>query len=505
MDLKEGAESLVEEVKYLLRESDAYAYLPERVGNMVADEVVRETDELGLGVSAGRIAQAVTNTVTAEWLQVQLESSLDELAPYMLGETDDFEVRLQIHEIASRGADEAKDLLEEARAYDILYEYVLETAIADRLDVVGLTPSGVEVMEQEVLQVIRASVSPSWAQEQVEWLVNESADWISGASSEMSVVIDLRENKRAARTALIDLARSKAEEYLNDCPESLVALAEVLTTSGLRGCHALSDASRAEIGKAVSVLIEHLDQEIESHVLSSVPDSVHITHQDILWEADDVSEGHFASIVKEVRSIALRAQSFTEADLKEQLETLGGRSAVDIHAEIRSALSGGLIWTEQDLLSLIESEFGQQGLQEFQQARTWISRFQSFRWLAWLPVIFLLTSIGLLGGRNWPSRVSWAAACLTGVTELVFVAFRVLRSMWNGQIEDVRASALGQIDSASPFALSEELIIDKGFEIVADAGNVFIDGLVRQSLVGFAIGLALLAGVVGWRYWRTTQ
>ena len=319
VELRESGETLVEEVKYLLREADAYVSLSETIGEMVAEEVAGATEELELGVTSERIAQAVMTAVTADWLQAQIESSLDEIAPYMRGETDSFEVRLEIREIARRVSAEAKDLLQEAGAYDILYEDVLEPAIADSL-----------------------------------------------------------------------------------------------------------------------------------------------------------------------------------------FETLGGQSAIDIMERVRSALSGDLVWTEQYLLSLIESETGDEGLQGFQQARTWISSFQSLRWLAWITVVVLLISIGLLGGRNWPGRVSWAAAYMVGIAALLFAAFRALRSMWNSRIEDARVDALGQIDPSSHFPLSQELIIDKGFEVVADAGSVFIDGLARQPLIGLAIGLALLAGVVGWRYWRTS-
>ena len=285
---------------------------------MLVEEVAEATEELDLGVSPDRIEQAVMNAVTADWLQAQVESSLDELTPYILGETGAFDMHLEISEIARRGSDKAKVLLQEAGAYDILYEKVLEPAIADSL-----------------------------------------------------------------------------------------------------------------------------------------------------------------------------------------FEALGGQSTVDILEQVRSALSGDVVWTEQDLLSLVESEFGQEGLQGLQQARNWTPRVQSLRSLAWIPVIVLLVSIGLLGGRSWPGRVSWAAAYLVGVTAILFVAFQVLSSTWNRQIEDARIDALGQIDPDSHFARSRDLITDKGFEIVADAGNVFIDGLARQSLIGFVIGLALIAGVPGWRYWRT--
>ena len=317
VDLNESADTLFEEVKYLLRKSDTYTLLSERIGEMLVEEVAGAVDELELGVSSDRIEQAVMNTVTADWLQDQVESGLDDLAQYMLGETDFFEMRLEMSEIARRGSDDARVILQEAGAYDILYENVLEPAIADSL-----------------------------------------------------------------------------------------------------------------------------------------------------------------------------------------FEALGGQSTVDILEQVRRALSGDVVWTEQELLSLVESELGQEGFQGLQQARTWTPRLQSLRWLAWIPVIILLVSVGLLGGRTWPSRVSWAAAYLIGVTALLFVAFQVLSSSWNSRIEDARVEVLGRTDPSSHFALSQDLITNKGFEIVADAGNVFIDGLARQSLIGFAIGLALIAGVVGWRYWR---
>ena len=318
VDLRESTETLVKESKYLLREADAYALLSKKIGELVADEVAGAAEELDLGVSPERIEQAVMNAASPDWLQVQIESSLDDLAQYMLGETDTFDMRLEMSEIARRGSDDARVFLQEAGAFDILYENVLEPAIADSL-----------------------------------------------------------------------------------------------------------------------------------------------------------------------------------------FEALDGQSTVDILEQVRRALSGDVVWTEQDLLSLVESELGHEGPQGLQQARTWILRLQSLRWLAWIPVIVLLVSIGMLGGRTWPGRVSWAAAYLTVVTALLFVVFQPLRSGWNSGIEDARVEAFGQIDPDSQFPSSQELIIDKGFEIIADAGSVFIDGLARQSMIGFSVGLALIAGVIGWRYLRT--
>ena len=409
-----------------------------------------------------------------------MESSLDELAPYLLGETDAFEVSLNVGELAERGASEAKDLLREAGAYDTLYEDVLETAIADRLDVDLLTPSGVEVVREELLGVIKVAAPEAWIREHVERLVDEGADWISGTSQEMSVVIDLRENKVAAHSALLDLTRRKVEEYLTDCPENLVALADVLIRARLQECRALSGATGPEIDEAVSLLKKHLDPEIETHVLANIPDSIHITDQDILWGDDDISEGRFAAILEDVREITLRAQSFTEADLREELERISGPWTVDALEQVRSAL------------------------QDFQQARTWMSRFKALSWLAWIPVIVLLISIGLLGGRNWHSRVSWAAACLIGITSLLVVALQFLHSMWSSRIEEVRVETLGQLDPGSPSSLSTEMIVNKGFDVVTGAGSVFIDGLVRQSLIGLAIGLAVVAATIVWWHWRTT-
>ena len=318
--LKERAETFVEEIKYLLRESDAYVSLSEKIGELVAEEAAGVADELNLGVSNELILQIVTSTLTADWLQAQIESSLDNFALYILGGTDSFDMRSEVLEIARLGTEELEYSLIEAGAPDILFENILEPTIYDSL-----------------------------------------------------------------------------------------------------------------------------------------------------------------------------------------LEDLGDQSTVDVLEKLRSNLSGDLVWTEQDLLSLVESEFGAEGGQVLQQARTWISGLQPLGWLAWALVFALLISIGLLGGRNWPSRVTWGATYLVGVSVILYATFQVLSSTWNRLIEDSRVESLAQSDSSSQFARSQELITGKGYEIVADAGHVFIDGMARQSLIGLVMGLAVIGGVVGWRYRRTRK
>ena len=64
--------------------------------------------------------------LTAEWLAVQIEQALDEFTAYLVGESDNLEVRIQITDAqVTTAVEETKAILREADAYDLVFPGVV--------------------------------------------------------------------------------------------------------------------------------------------------------------------------------------------------------------------------------------------------------------------------------------------------------------------------------------------------------------------------------------------
>ena len=84
----ERVPTVVAEIKGLLRKADAYGLLFDEVITPAIDDALANELPLDVDISSQRIADAVRAVAPREWVQAQVESALDELTPYVVGERD---------------------------------------------------------------------------------------------------------------------------------------------------------------------------------------------------------------------------------------------------------------------------------------------------------------------------------------------------------------------------------------------------------------------------------
>ncbi len=204
------------ELHTLMRESGAYGSLIEReleprvreaAGEMLgADENVSVWMEYLFGDSADAedwVVRVVMSPLTADWLAGQVEHVLDEVAAYLVGETDDFEIRVGLTGAeVERAFEESKSILREADAYEIVYSGVVEPTLTDVLQPVIRYPDGATATREEVIDALRQAAPPSWVQQEAEAIIDHVGPYLVGRSDSFSTEIDLRDNKREAATAL---------------------------------------------------------------------------------------------------------------------------------------------------------------------------------------------------------------------------------------------------------------------------------------------------------------
>ena len=139
VDARSHVKAVVNEVHRLMLESGSYALFIEHeleprvrqaAGDMLsADENVSAWTIHLFGSSEAaedRMVRVVMSALTPDWMAGQIAKALDEFMPYMLGESDNFEIRIQFTDAEIETAvGEIKSILLEADAYEIEYlDYV---------------------------------------------------------------------------------------------------------------------------------------------------------------------------------------------------------------------------------------------------------------------------------------------------------------------------------------------------------------------------------------------
>lgn len=185
--------------------------LPEALVQAVADEdlpidVLDIKDEL--------IATA-RDTLPPDWLQYQFESSVNELIPYMVGDTDHFSHTFIFRDRVEAAGDSIVDNVLHTDAFTTIYDdgmaYVAE-ALHGSLQ--SALPPNVSISQEETESVLRTAASEGWVILQTELAVDSFTSYMAGQSSHFNISLPLQEV--FTDEVLLDLLGEGNEAYLDE-------------------------------------------------------------------------------------------------------------------------------------------------------------------------------------------------------------------------------------------------------------------------------------------------
>ena len=476
--------ALVDELEVLMRDSGAYDGLLEKEVYPRIREAVHEARAdagepsgwmlliFGTGDKAEeRIVRAIQTAVTPDWSAAQVERGLDQVTPYLLGESNSFEVRVTFTDLLESAASEVAAILREADAHDVAFTGVVEPELEKRLpDTVGLS-HGLEVSRQEIVDALRRGVSPANAQQQVEPVINEVSDYLTGRSDGFSTRLYLAQSKREAATALTNLAVGKLDEALRSLPtcaaEADAQAARSALVQTLPPCLP-SNLTASEIAlqerPGITVAVERI-------ALGPVPDTITFSEED-LRSAVERSGGESAlASFDDLRGILDEDWTYSQDDLR------GDLSGDDVIDEARAFLADGYAHPKDD-----PDDFGE----ALDEARQSLGEFMRFGWAAYIIAPLLLVILGALGGGRWSGRVGWAAFVLCIAAVLVCIlSWPVYGALADPAFEEARAEIMEE--ATGDFAGTSGLVGNKVVDLAETAGNDFASGVRWYSLFA-AIG-----------------
>jgi hypothetical protein len=498
---------VVEEAKTLMRRADAYGLLFEQLE--VEIEKALETElPFGIDVTSERLVESIRRVVSREWVEENVETVLDAVTPYAIGDTDSFEIRIELADRVDIALEEVKLLLREADAYELLYDEVVDPIVSENIGAVAALPFGVEVSSDEVLAALRQVAPVEWVQEQAEGIIDAVGRYATKRSNNLEIIVDIRDNKAEARRVLVEAARDKFEQIIGALPDCTAAQTTRMLTSGLQGipeCLPGGEAARKLVRDAFDALSEEIESAVDTLVLAQVPDRITFTSADLEAALQNVGAADNFELLEDTRDIIGDGLTYTDIDLKADLIKLDGPEAVDLLEEIRSFLADGWTYTEQDLREEIDftatSELGLGGYStpSLDSGRKWLSRARTFRLLVYVPVALVLLFIGVLGGRTWRGRLGWAAGYLAVTAAIILSVFGpVYGALVDNGIDELHTRALADIDITHDFQQTQQLAIDKGFELFEAIANTFASGVANKSALILALSLIAMGTAIFW-------
>ena len=201
----ERVPTVVAEIKGLLRKADAYGLLFDEGITPAIDDALANELPLDVDISSQRIADAVRAVAPREWVQAQVESALDELTPYVVGERDTFELRVELADRVEVALAEVRALLGEADAYELLFDEIVAPKIDDAL--AQELPLDIDVSSTRLTSAVRAVATREWVDAQVDVILEQATPYLVGTEDSFEIRVELADRVEIALAEIKDILR----------------------------------------------------------------------------------------------------------------------------------------------------------------------------------------------------------------------------------------------------------------------------------------------------------
>ena len=265
-----------------LRKADIYAFVDEEVLPAAVHEAMKDWEQpLGMQLQEADVVEAVRRVVPRDWLQAQVESSITQVVPYLVGEEDTFRVTVPLQERAEEALEVSRELGHEQIGH--IYRYLFATEIPDavdqRLAQEGGQPFGLTTTGAELSARLQRVVPADWLQERLDEAVDEVGPYVIGREETFQVTVPLEERAAAAVGVVKELLlEADLQSLILDeviAPEVERSLESSLDLSfGLPGFPAFSvTITSDEVVQVVKEVAteEWLDAQVESVIDGATP------------------------------------------------------------------------------------------------------------------------------------------------------------------------------------------------------------------------------------------
>jgi hypothetical protein len=204
-----------------LRQADIYNFAYHEIIPAALEEL--EIDEDGtdfpvdVALLKSRIPDMVEDALPPEWLQAQLEQSLKQVIPYVVGDTDDFTITIPLKERVEAIVEAVQDTLHDDEFYSDLYEQGIDFAVDKYTEMEEDLPSFLALSDAEVASTLQTILPREWILEQIDAALDEVLPYFTSEEEHFLLELDISERLDALEDALTDIMmKPEAFDYFTD-------------------------------------------------------------------------------------------------------------------------------------------------------------------------------------------------------------------------------------------------------------------------------------------------
>lgn len=482
--LKDRVEAGGEAIKNVLHREDVFPVLYEQLIQLIIEEIASAEDGIPpiLPASEEELGVILRKVVPQDWLLAQIDSAVAEAVPYLTKEQAHLMVEIDIARPLDELEEVLTDILSRPETYDSLFDEMLAPTLKQNLEEISPLPIDVELTGDEIMATMKAVMPLEWYQALVRDLVGQIFAYLRGEQEALELTISLADRKPEIAATLSQLADEKIESAFDSLPVcSGAQLRELLSDPSLENilCRPV-DISYQEFKELAGMDVASLVQPL---VEIGIPDEWVLSEAELsqLFGGEEDE-----NILLQARELVQEGLVFTEEDLSGFM----GDDAVALE-DIRQQIADGLVFNEQDLNEMIgggDTGIGGQ-MATFEQVRCSLGMAKQWVNFIWIAPFLLLLAVGALGGRQWSSRLIWAAALLAAMSIIAYIIFGpVYSATAQPVIDQTLTTGFGQTDGVA------SLMAQKGVDLAQNAIVTFISGL-RNQAIAIIIASVVLVGV----------
>ncbi len=469
-------DAAVSEIKVLLRESELYDFvMTERVEpeiiKFVFDRLPPDT-----GIEVEEVIDAGRRTLNKGWAERQADLLIDSTSPYLFGDVDSFHLNIPVRERMEQAVAEAKDLLRDTSAYDMIYASYVDRGVTESLDTEIESSYGVVLTSREVKDALSEAVSTSWLQAQVEQAIDDATPFIIGDSDSFVSTMDISDVKIGSLPIMESIVSRKLAELRGDlprCPDELSYNELIfMVRSGRLDCSP-ADSLYFRVAPEISEVIA---RDIYDRLIAPMPDTMTLSEADLYQSVEHTDR----VLIEDVRMYARDGWTYTETDLERDLAMFfpDVDDPVGDLENIRQQLEEGWIFTDRDFrISMSHS-----GRVQLDRDRRLLDIVRSLAWMI-VVVPFLAFVVGFVCGRTWASKICWAFTALSCAALLTFALIGPF-STWflEPYLEGILANLASRLFAGAGIPRTESLATSELLDVVAVASEDVKTGVMVSSL-----------------------
>ena len=354
LDVSDRVPQIVEEGGALIESADVHGILSDLVLSAQLDDLHAAMAVGGMEIERERLDRAFDTVFTKEWTERQVMMAYNEVAPYVTGQTDSFEVRLRPDGLKEALTAELTDFARGVDWRPFLSERAVKLMIGGGQGRSVRLVRGLDLPQPEVMNVLGDAVSQQVYETVAGDVVGEAVNYMYGETDRPTVTVDLSDVKRQARPGMVDLARRSATETGGSLPlcaagQHWLPPPDPFGDPVFPSCYPLEIQAAADMERWLKTFNRDIEPHVDSSVIARMPDQITLTEA-TFWNAMAYGRINLdAQAIEELRSLLSEGVAFTSDDLKSGLESEFGPSAAARLEDVRSFFQDGIEISDSDL------------------------------------------------------------------------------------------------------------------------------------------------------------